>query len=109
MLKYLWILPLEYISLFAIFFLLKIYVYPKLFQEDNPLGCPVCQAYMTALIIGFFLDFPTKILIFMVGMSVTGISYRLDYFKVFKEVPFIILQLLITIIGLVIILNIIGG
>ena len=104
MIEYLWLLPLSYIALFILYTLIK--AINK--QTDKLIFCTTCAAYFALLIIGFFLSFPAIIWAFMLGMSISGISEKLDEIitKRKKEffAQFFILHLVMTIVGLAILI-----
>jgi len=104
MIQYLWILPLAYTVLFLFYTFLKV-VDERL---DKVIFCSVCAAWFTFLIVGFLLSFEAIVLMFMLGMTATGIAkYGSDYGKD-KNIMFLnnffLMQLTTTFIGLLIIM-----
>ena len=102
-----WILivPAMYIAFFFIYTII-ILIYPK---SKKLIFCSVCASWFTVLIISILLSFPTTIVAFMIGMTVTGIAYWLDELFIVKKKEFIlqqlVFQLLFTILGMIIILQ----
>lgn len=102
--QYLIILPLSYIGLFLLFTLI-VTIFPK---SKIIVFCTTCSAFFSLLLIGFILKFPAIILIFMLGMSITGISVKLSEYLKSKGknyiMQFFLLQLLMAMIGLLIVI-----
>lgn len=103
MIKYLYILPIIYFTLFILFTFIK-----TLFPSSKKIiFCSVCASYFTALIIGFIIPYPPIILAFALGMTITGISYKfLEYLENKNKnfiMDFFIIQTILMFIGLIII------
>jgi len=105
--NYLLLLPI----LYAVFFVTYALVRTLIPKSRRILFCLVCTSWFSVFIISIFY-FPFVITVFLMGMSFTGISYRLiDYLKNKDKnfvLDFFIIQLLLTILGLAII-KIYGG
>lgn len=104
MIEYLSLLPILYFSAFVFWTIIK---------SINPLFnklvfCTTCASFFSVMILSFFLKFDTKILIFMIGMTVTGITYWLD--EIIEEFPAkrFLLQLLLTEIALFLVIKFIN-
>ena len=100
---YLWILPLSYVVLYFLYS----YIKTEFPFTEKLIFCPMCSAYFTVLVAGFFLHFPAIIQAFLIGMTVTGIQFKgseylRNHGKIFFAQVFI-LQLILTIIALFII------
>jgi len=107
--NYIFILFVSYIVLFIFFSFLKA-ISKKM---DKLIFCSVCFSWATMLIIGLFLGFNLIILAFLLGMSITGLVYKIDEYLNYKNKTFIfqhfVIQLIFTIIGLLIISQLKGG
>ena len=78
---------------------------------DRLIFCSVCFSWGAVLLIAILLKFiPEIIIAFMLGMTVTGISYRLEEFLKAKKRKFImrffLIQLTLTLLGLAIIMGV---
>lgn len=106
LINYFWILPLVYLGFYLFFTFLK----ASNNYLDKLIFCSVCFSFFSALILGIFLKFNIIILALMMGMSVSGITYKIKEVLEEKNKTFIsyhfVIQLCLTLIGLGIILMI---
>ncbi len=101
--SYLYILPLGYLGLFIIFTFLKTIS----ITLDRWIFCTVCFTWATHLVIGFIFLYPAVILTFMLGMTISGIAIKSEIFLQDREktfpASFFIIQLILTILGLILV------
>ena len=110
--NYLIILPVGYI----LFFIFWSYIKYSLYESNNDLHkiifCPMCAAYLSLLIVGFFIGFPSILLSMMVGMSITGTAFKLNFYLEERGKSFFaqhfLLQLFWTMVGLILLILVIN-
>ena len=99
--EYLFILPAMYTSLFISLSILK-----NLHKSlEKLVFCTTCISFFLGLLIGFGSGFPPIILSMMMGLSITGIAYKIkQVVNVENGLIFFISELMLTILGLIVIL-----
>ena len=93
------------------FYYFVLYLFFVILKSSSDLGdkfifCPVCVAWFSHLILAVILGYPLILIVFMLGMTVTGISYFLKEKYLEKThflFDFFIIQLVLTTIGVIII------
>lgn len=109
--EYIFSIPLIYIGLWIFFTILK----ASSQKLEKLIFCSVCFAWATHLILAFIFSYPMEITTFMLGMTITGIAYKIQEKRNVDEntseikqflTNFFVMQLLFTIIGLAVVLAI---
>lgn len=110
--------------MYVIFFFFFIAVKSLNNTLDKLVFCPVCTSWFVVLILAFIFSFPAPLFSLMVGLSGTGISYKIIELKMNKDKKntkiskkenikyfyfFFILMLSVSIIGEIIVFLYSGG
>ena len=105
MIKTILILSIMYLVFFLVFIVLKA-TSKKL---DKLIFCPTCISWFSVMVLSFIFGFPLIVSAFLLGLSITGIIYKIvevleskkKNFKI-SNFQLFLLQLIFTIIGLTI-------